>query len=70
MSNKYPEHIMKYVRQNMGLEDNDTSMDDDINSMSKERVLDRVCNWNGLINYGSTIIGWIEDIYKLDLSED
>lgn len=70
MSNKYPEYILKYVRQNLGLDDpTDKIKDDIISNMTKDEVLERVCNWNGLINYHNTIKGWIEDIYGIDLTD-
>ena len=64
---KYPEYIMQYVRLNLGLKGNDTSKDELINNMTKKEVLDRVCNWNGLIDYGGQVKGWIEDIYDVEL---
>ena len=64
---KYPEYIMSYVRQNMGLDSDDTSKDDLINSMDKEDVFDRVLNWNGIIGYAGQIKGWIEEIYGIEL---
>ena len=45
----YPENILRLVRQNLDLEPTDTSMDDKINNMSRNEVLDRVCEWEGLI---------------------
>ncbi len=69
VENKYPDHIMEYVRQNLGLEAKDTSRDANINDMPRERILERVCNWNGLINHHDTIKGWIEDIYNVDLED-
>lgn len=65
--NKYPDYIMKDVRQRLGLEEDDTSRDNEINTMGKYRVLCMVCNWNGLIDYGSTIADWIDDIYGFNL---
>ena len=69
MDEKYPEHIMESVRKNIGLESDDISRDDKINKMSKKWILDKVCNWNGLIGYADTIIGWIEDIWETSLEE-
>jgi len=63
----YPEYIMCDLRQRRGLEEDDTSEDQSIMSMNKNRILDEVCNWNGLINYGSSIRGWIREIYGIDL---
>lgn len=65
LENKYPEEIMEYVRQSLGLEESDESKDSEINEMSANEVFDYVCNWNGLIGYADLIKSWIEDIYKI-----
>ena len=67
--NKYSDSIMEDVRQNLGLEPDDTSRDDEINEMTRSEVLDRVCNWNGLIGYTDTIREWIEDVWGVDLDD-
>ena len=59
----YPEYIMEYLRQRRGLDESETSADADIMSMSPDEAFDEVCNWNGLIGYGSSIRDWISDIY-------
>lgn len=63
----YPENILRLVRQNLDLEKIDTSMDEEINNMSRNEVLDRVCEWEGLIGYSEVIREWIKDIYGVDL---
>lgn len=63
----YPENILRLVRQNLDLDPKDSSMDEEINNMSRNEVLDRVCEWEGLIGYGSVIREWIKDIYGVDL---
>lgn len=68
--NKYSEHIMEYVRQNLGLDKYDTSKDNDINEMSKNDIFERVCNWNNLYWYSEYIKSWIKDIYGIDLDEE
>ena len=65
--NKYPEYIMCYVRQSLGLQADDTSEDDTINAMSGTEIFSRVCDWNGLLGYGDTIRVWIKDIFGKDL---
>lgn len=65
--NKYPDYIMKKIRQRMGLEEDDTSIDDSINKMSKDSVFDKVLGWEGFIGYTDTIKGWVEDIYNVEL---
>lgn len=66
---EYSNEIMNCVRQNLGLEKDDTSKDDYINNMSKSEVLNRVATWNGLIRYGETIKGWVKDIYNVELED-
>lgn len=68
MTNKYPEHIMQQVRQNLDLEEDDTNEDQYINSMGKEEIFERVCTWNGLLGYADTIKNWIEDIYEIEIN--
>lgn len=58
----YSDRIMKNVRQNLGLEEDDTSRDDYIMSLSPEDVFDRYCNWEGLINYGYILWHVMEEI--------
>ena len=66
---KYPENIMRMVRGNLELEFDDTNHDGEIEAMSKHEVFNRVCNWDGLIDYGDTIIKWINQIYGIDLNK-
>ena len=66
---KYPEYIMVKLRQRLGLEPKDTSEDEMIMKWNKNKVFNEVCSWEGLINYGSTIQGWMEDIYNIDFNE-
>lgn len=67
--NKYFDNIMGDVRQNLGLEPDDESMDERINTMTRQEVFNRVCNWNGLINYAGMLREWVEDIWGIDLDE-
>ena len=66
---KYPEHIMRCIRQNLGLDEMDVSRDLEIYSMSRKEVLNAVCTWNGLVGYGYTVAGWVEDIYQIKLGD-
>lgn len=65
--NKYPENIMRYLRQRKGLELNDTTCDDEINLMTPNEAFEEVLGWDGLIGYAYIIKRWIEDIYGIDL---
>lgn len=62
--------IMYAVRQSLGLEKYDTSKDDIIATMDKDKILDNVCTWNGLINYGYIIKNWVENIYGVELKSE
>jgi ribosomal protein S27AE len=67
--NKYPDYIMRKIRQNMGLDDEyDTSRDDEINSMSANEAFSRVLEWGGICGYAHSINSWIESIYHIDLA--
>lgn len=63
----YPEYILEMLRQRQGLEYDDASMDDKFNSWHPKVVFNEVCNWEGMIGYGDTIIGWVEDIFNVSL---
>lgn len=67
---KYPDDIMKAVRQNLNLGPDDESQDDYIMKMSKDEVLNRVAQWNNLLGFGPTIRRWVESIWGVDLSAD
>ena len=56
MQKQYSDFIMKAVRQNIGLEEDDTSRDAEIMEMSGEEIVDRYLTWNGIIGYTSDII--------------
>lgn len=66
---KYPEYIMQDVRYNIGLDEDDTSRDEEIMSMPRDKVLNHVMEYDGLINYGVKVHDWVEDIYGVDLLE-
>ena len=67
---KYPENIMRMVRGNLDLELDDKSRDGEIVAMSKQEVFSRVCEWEGFVGYGDTIIKWINQIYGIDLRKE
>lgn len=56
MQKQYSDFIMRAVRQNIGLEEDDTSRDAEIMEMSGEEIVDRYLTWNGIIGYTSYII--------------
>ena len=56
MQKQYSDFIMRAVRQNIGLEEYDTSRDAEIMEMSGEEIVDRYLTWNGIIGYTYNII--------------
>ncbi len=67
-TNRIRNDIIIDIRQNLGLEPNDKSMDDNINRMSLNEIFDRWCEWNGLINYGGKLRYVVSSIYGVDLN--
>lgn len=67
---RYPENIMKRCRQRLGLDEDDTSRDDEINLLSPKEAFEECLIWEGIIGYGDTILGWVEDIFEVKLDED
>lgn len=65
---KYPNYIMKKVRQQLGLEEDDTSRDAEINSMSHNVVFAHCLIDEGIIGYEYMISSMIHDIYGVTLS--
>lgn len=68
--NRYPEKIMRCVREMYGLSEYDESRDAEINNMSHGEVFDSVCEWDGLVHYSAKIKSWIMDIYGIDLDNE
>lgn len=56
MQKQYSDFIMRAVRQNIGLEEDDTSRDAEIMEMNGEEIVDRYLTWNGIIGYTPYII--------------
>lgn len=65
--NKYPENIMRILRERKGLEPDDNHCDAELQHMSREEVFSEVLNWDGLIHYDWRIRCWIMDIFKIDI---
>lgn len=64
---KYPEYIYKNVRQNLGFERDDNSIDSQIdNIMSPREVLDSFWEWEGVIGYTHKIINSVLDVYGIE----
>lgn len=67
-NNRYPERIIRLLRLRVGLDGDDTHLDERFQSMSPSNVFLWVLEWNGLLAcWDCTIKGWIKDIYGIDL---
>ena len=65
---RYPEYIIRYLRQRKGLDADDTSLDERLHAMSPSDVFAETLEWNGLLGgWDSQIKGWIMGIYGIDL---
>lgn len=68
MNHEYPEYILKVLRLYNGLDEEDTSRDEEFRTWSPAEVFEAVLNYEGLINYDSWIIHRIKDIFNVDLN--
>lgn len=70
MNHNYPESILKILRQRKGLEEDDTSRDEEFNEMSPHAVFEEVLQWEGIDCYYSWyILCKIRDIYGIYLMD-
>lgn len=69
MSNQYPEYIMKILREMNDLDPNDHLYDGALQSMGRREVFAKVLEWEGIIGYDYTILNWIRDIFKVDVTD-
>lgn len=69
MDTKYDMYIMEMLRQRLGLEEDDTSLDDLIASYTPNEVFEEVLIWKGIIGFGSMIRDIIKDVYAIDLDK-
>lgn len=68
MNQNYPTYILEILRQRNGLEEDDTSRDEEFQELPPEVALNDVLEWEGLIGYTYSILEWILDIYKIKLA--
>jgi len=68
--NKYPDYIMRKLRQRRWLEPNDISSDEILNNFSPQQAFKEVLSWEGLINWDETIKLWINDIYSINIDDN
>ena len=70
MNHNYPEHIMETLRQRIGLEEDDTSRDDELHTLTPLEALDECLSWEGIDGYTSWILNVIRDTFKVKLVRD
>ena len=61
MAKQYSNLVMRGVRQNLGLDSEDTSRDAEIMEMDGEEIVARWLEWEGIIGYASLIIQVVEE---------
>ena len=66
---KYPEYIMRDVRRNMGLDFDDTSIDNEIETMTPTEIFERWLEWQGIIGYSHRILSAVEEIFDIELED-
>jgi hypothetical protein len=64
----YSESVLKVLREFNSLEEDDTSKDDEFNSLTSNEVFEQYCKWNGLMgSLHLRLKAWVKDIYDVDL---
>lgn len=68
LPNKYPEHLVRNVRYNIGIEEDETdfSKDFEIQTMSEYEFFSCICSYKG-IGSAYSIIGYINQIWGINL---
>ena len=69
MSNQYPEYIMKILREMNDLDPDNHLHDGALQSMDRREVFAKVLEWEGIIGFEYAILGWIRDIFKVDVTD-
>lgn len=68
MNHKYPDNILKRLRQYKGLDEDSEMLDIEFEHWSPVEVMDAVVDWEGLVNYGPWIRQIVKDIFEVDLN--
>jgi hypothetical protein len=70
MNHGYPEYILKKLRIFNGIEEEDTSKDEEFQELPAREVFDQVMKFDGIIGYQNTMLRWIKDIFGVDLTNN
>ena len=60
---KYSGYIMRNIRQSIGLDEDDTSRDAEIENMSGRDILDRYLIWEGVYGYTDEILDVVREAF-------
>ena len=63
----YPEYIMRNLREYHGLDEDDTSRDEEFQAMSPSEALIACLEYEGICGYGEWLFNRIADIYGINL---
>ena len=64
MNQNYPDYIVRKLREADVYE----SSEEELQELSPNEALEMILNYEGIFGYTSTILGWIQDIFKIKLS--
>lgn len=68
--NRYPEYILRVLRQRSDLGERDPQFDEMFQSMAPDKVFADILEWNGLLGgWEYRIKHWIKDIYGVDIDK-
>lgn len=70
MNQNYPDNIMEILRQRVGLDEDDTSRDDELQTLTPVEALDECLSWEGIEGYTYWILDVIRDTFKVKLKND
>ena len=70
MNQNYPDNIMEILRQRVGLDEDDTSRDDELQTLTPVEALDECLSWEGIEEYTDWILDVIRDTFKVKLNND
>ena len=67
--NEMPEYLKRSIRQALGYEEDDSSVDKEIELMSPREAFSYWLQWEGILGYTDKILSAIEDIYGCNFEE-
>lgn len=62
-------NVLGDIRENLGIDADDSSMDERINKMDNDELFRRWCTWNGLPEWDGPIKGALRNIYGIKFGE-